>query len=151
MIDRIEITRLSALPSGIEALRTNAARQGFRFVERLVSAWTSGANTFSQPGERFLGAFSEDRLVGLGGLNRDPYAADPAVGRIRHLYVNQDCRRRGIGRAIVDRLLGEAIQTFRAVRLRTDSEAAAAFYLRCGFSPSDDPAASHGLKFEPRK
>ncbi|WP_426530390.1 GNAT family N-acetyltransferase [Bradyrhizobium sp. McL0615] len=146
-MNRIEITRLHELPSVIEPLRTDAARQGFRFVERLVSDWTSGANTFGQPGERILGAFTDAMLVGVGGLNRDPYAADPAVGRIRHLYVRSDHRRSGIGRAMVDHLLNEARLTFSQVRLRTDTEEAARFYLRCGFSPRNEPTASHGLDF----
>ena len=136
---------MHALPSGIEPLAADAARQGFHFVERLVSDWTRGANTFSQPGERIVGAFAEDALVGVGGLNRDPYAADPVVGRIRHLYIRSDCRGCGIGRAIVDYLLKAARLTFRQVRLRTDTEAAAKFYLRCGFSARAEPDVSHGL------
>ena len=151
MNDRVQITRLHELPPGIERLRADAARQGFRFIERLVSEWTSGTNAFGQPGERMLGAFADGMLVGVGGLNRDPYVNDPATGRMRHLYVHSDYRGQGIGRAIVDHLLKDARPTFSQVRLRTDTEEAAKFYLRCGFSPRSEPDASHGLHFGPRK
>ena len=152
MIDRIQIARLHELPRAIEPLREDAARQGFSFVERLVSDWSRGINAFDRPGECLFGALLDGRdLIGVGGLNRDPYAADPAVGRIRHLYIHADFRRHGIGRAIVERLLDEARRTFSQIRLRTDSEEAARFYLRCGFLPLNEPTASHGLELETGK
>ena len=42
--------------------------------------------------------------------------------------------------------LRTARNSFTELRLRTATEAAGAFYVRCGFSPIDDPAASHALK-----
>ena len=147
MIDRIQIIRLYSLPSGLEALRAEAARQGFMFMDRLVSDWASGANTFSCPGECFLGALADDRLVGVAGLNADPYLPKAGVGRVRHVYVLDSWRHKGIGRALVDRLLNEARGFFGEVRLRTDTDGAAAFYIGCGFSQANDATASHSLKF----
>ena len=37
-------------------------------------------------------------MVGIGGLNIDPYLALPDVGRVRHLYVLRKCRGRGAGK-----------------------------------------------------
>jgi GNAT superfamily N-acetyltransferase len=122
MGDRIQITRLHSLPPGIEALRAEAARQGFLFMDRLVSDWTSGANTFSRPGECFLGACAEGRLVAVGGLNIDPYLMRTDVGRIRHVYVLDGWRRAGIGQALIDRLVSEARRSFGEVRLRVASD-----------------------------
>jgi len=147
MVDRIQIARLYSLPPGLEPLRAEAARQGFRFMDRLMSDWASGANTFSRPGECFLGACADGRLVAVGGLNVDPYLMRTDVGRIRHVYVLDGWRRTGIGRALIDRLVSEARGSFGEVRLRTATDSAAGFYIRCGFSPANDATASHTLKF----
>jgi len=146
VIDRIEITRLHSLPSGLEHLRDEAARHGFGFLDRLVTDWASGANTFSRPGECLLGAFADDRLVGIGGLNADPYSSRTDFGRIRHVYVLDAWQRKGVGRALIDCLVREARGLFAELRLRTGTTAAAAFYVHCGFGPVDDPTASHALK-----
>jgi GNAT superfamily N-acetyltransferase len=147
MADRIQISRLHSLPPDIEALRAEAARQGFLFVDRLVSDWASGANTFNRPGECFLGACVDGRLVAVGGLNVDPYLTRTDVGRIRHVYVLDGWRRTGIGQALVDRLLSEARGSFGEIRLRVATDSTAGFYIRCGFSPANDATASHALKF----
>jgi len=114
-------------------------------MDRLVTDWSSGANTFNRPGECFMGAFAAERLVGVGGLNIDPYLDRADAGRLRHVYVLGDWRRRGIGRMLVNRLLAEARRSFAEVRLRTDTDDAAGFYMRCGFRPADDAGASHTL------
>jgi GNAT superfamily N-acetyltransferase len=144
--DLIEITQLKSLSAGLESLRIESAREGFSFIDRLIADWTSGANTFSRPGEGLLGAFADGQLVGVGGLNADPYLPATDVGRIRHVYVLGSWRHKGVGRTLIDRLVGEAGGLFGELRLRTDTAGAAAFYLRCGFSPVDDPAASHVFK-----
>ena len=137
------IAPTTALHTGVALLRMEAIDEGFRFVDRLIDDWTSGANRFGQPGERFLGAFSGSDLMGVCGLNRDPYIEQDAVGRLRHLYVRKAARRHGIGAALVQRLLDEASTAFRLVRLRTATEEAAAFYLQLGFVSVQDEAASH--------
>jgi GNAT superfamily N-acetyltransferase len=96
-------------------------------MDRLVSDWTSGANTFSRPGECFLGACAEGRLVAVGGLNIDPYLMRTDVGRIRHVYVLDGWRRAGIGQALIDRLVSEARRSFGEVRLRVASDSTADF------------------------
>jgi GNAT superfamily N-acetyltransferase len=151
MLNRIEIVRIHSLPAGFEALRAEAVRQGFGFMDRLVSDWSSGANTFSRGGECFLGAFTGDLLVGVGGLNTDPYLMRADVGRVRHLYVLGDWRHQGVGRALVGRILSEAQGVFGELRLRTDTEEAGAFYVRCGFDAESTPTASHRLRLGTRK
>jgi len=150
MIDPVEIAPVGSLPAGLETLRLEAARQGFGFLDRLVADWTSGANTFGRPGEALLGAFSDSRLVGIGGLNTDPYSSRADLGRIRHVYVLDAWRHKGVGRALIDCLVAKARGLFTELRLRTDTEAAAAFYARCGFSPIADPTASHAFKLAGR-
>ncbi len=137
------IVPLLDLPAGVEALRAEAAADGFRFLDRLVADWRSGANAFDRPGEVLLGAFRADDLIALGGLNRDPYASEDGIGRLRHVYVGRSVRRAGVGSTLVRRLLDHARGTFRLVRLRADAEAAASFYVSLGFTPVQDVAGTH--------
>jgi GNAT superfamily N-acetyltransferase len=139
----LQFKQLLDLPRDIEELRTQAAAEGFRFVDKLVLEWEAGQNKFAEPGEVLLGAFQESRLVAVGGLNRDPYADRPGIGRLRHLYVAQSARRSGVGSAMVGQLLKCAGTAFQLVRLRTDTEEAASFYISIGFRPVCEQAATH--------
>ncbi len=107
------------LPSDIEDLRAEAAVEGFHFVDRLIFEWQSGRNRFLQRAEVFLGAFRAAELVAVGGLNRDPYADQDGIGRLRHLYVRRSARHTGAGSALVRQLLTKAEDAFHLVRLRT--------------------------------
>jgi GNAT superfamily N-acetyltransferase len=137
------IVPLLDLPSGIEELRTEAAGEGFRFVDKLVTEWRSGVNIFTRPGEVMLGAFQAVKLVAVGGLNRDPYADQDGIGRLRHLYVSKSGRRSGVGSVLVRQLLDRAANVFHLVRLRTETPDAADFYVRFGFHPVQDEVATH--------
>lgn len=131
---------------GLTALAAEAMSEGFRFVERLIADWNSGSNRFDKAGERLLGAISSGRLVGVCGLNRDPYANQDTIGRLRHLYVRQEERRRGAGAALVEHLLKGANPPFSTIRLRTGTREAASFYERRGFLRVDDDTATHAKK-----
>lgn len=137
----LTISRLISLPQTLAAMEREAVSEGFGLITRLRQEWESGANRFDREGEALLGAFRADRLVGIGGLNRDPYMSDPRAGRLRHLYVLKDARRAGIGRILVECILGHATGNFDAVRLWTDR--AATFYDRLGFERVDAPKATH--------
>jgi ribosomal protein S18 acetylase RimI-like enzyme len=143
----VVIERASELPSEpLLVLVDESLREGFGFVARLRDEWEAARNRFDQPGEALFFARSGERLVGVCGLNRDPFAGDPGVGRLRHLYVSPSHRRVGVGRLLTAAALEHAKASFRSLRLRTDSEAAAAFYLALGFSPAaDDAHATHEL------
>ncbi|WP_162596278.1 GNAT family N-acetyltransferase [Methylobacterium sp. 17Sr1-1] len=112
-------------------------------MRRLFEDHATGANRFDRPGERLLRAWHGGHLVGVGGLNGDPYVADNGIGRLRHLYVLAAHRRLGLGAVLVRALLREAEGHFRVVRLRTVSAEAAAFYRRLGFQETAEPNATH--------
>jgi GNAT superfamily N-acetyltransferase len=135
---------------GIEELQAEARAEGYNFLDRLLDDWQSGENRFDGPGEIFVGAFDKDVLVAVGGLNRDPFLDDAAVGRIRRVYVRAAWRNQGLGRALVTFLTERASQNFRSVRLRAENPSAARLYERLGFRPIDDPNATHSLTPEPR-
>lgn len=109
---------------------------GLRLVRRLVEEWTSGANRFDRPGETLLGAWVDGQVVGVCGLNIDPYAAEEGVGRVRHLYVLTAFRRRGVGRQLVAAVIEAARGRFGTLRLRTGNPEAARVYEAIGFRPS---------------
>ena len=95
----VAIERLSDVTSGdVADLLADSERLESRIVRRLVDEWGSGANRFDRPGEALFGARGAGRLLGVCGLNVDPYAGDDRVGRVRHLYVQSTSRRQGVGR-----------------------------------------------------
>ncbi|MGI9408208.1 MAG: GNAT family N-acetyltransferase [Hyphomicrobiaceae bacterium] len=143
-------TQYETVPINFPAAETadlvsDARAAGFRFVDRLTREWETGENRFDRQGEKFLGVSLHRTLVGMGGLNIDPYAKDPGIGRIRHLYVLSTRRRSGIGSLLLTRLLDGAEQHFKRIRLRTAETTPDAFYTAHGFRPSDEVNASHEL------
>jgi GNAT superfamily N-acetyltransferase len=133
----VVVERLTDLSPGIlSALVADSERDGWRFVRRLADEWASGVNRFDRPGERLFAAQSGGAVLGVGGLNVDPYAADPTVGRVRRLYVLRAHRGRGVGRELVHAIIRAAAGRFRRLRLRTESPDAARFYERLGFRPA---------------
>jgi amino-acid N-acetyltransferase len=75
----------------------------------------------------FLVAEHDGRVVGCGALK----LYNPELGEIRSLCVAPGIQSRGIGRALVERLLGEAagfgLKTVFALTVATE------FFLKCGF------------------
>jgi GNAT superfamily N-acetyltransferase len=139
----LQFAPLLDLPPGVEELRTEAAGEGFWFLDRLVIDWHLGTNRFDGPGEVLLGLFHPSHLAAVGGLNRDPYTDRVGIGRLRHLYVRQSARRSGAGSALVRQLLDHAEEVFHSVRLRATTQEAADFYVRLGFRPVQEEAATH--------
>jgi GNAT superfamily N-acetyltransferase len=131
----ITIQHLRKLPPGLSELVAESERSGFRFLCRLVEEWTSGVNRFDRPGEALFAARADGRLIGVCGLNTDPYCAVPSVGRVRHLYVATAFRRGGVGRQLVEAVVDAAGGVYDRLRLRTDNPEAARFYERLGFRP----------------
>jgi GNAT superfamily N-acetyltransferase len=123
----LSIHQLTDLPYQIGALEREATEEGFNYLRRLVSEWRTGSNRFDKPGECLLAVTDSGILVGIGGLNADPYRPDGTTARLRRLYVAKAFRRRGIGEALVSALLEKASLQFRLVRLSTDTESASTF------------------------
>ncbi len=132
---------------GIAQMQLEARQQGYKFLETLMSEWVSGANRFNAEGEILCGYLEQGVVVAIGGLNRDPFVNDSTVGRIRRVYVRQAWRNKGIGGALLDRLIEVARQHFKSVRLRAENTQAARLYERKGFEPIASPSATHMLRF----
>jgi GNAT superfamily N-acetyltransferase len=119
----------------------------FPAIQRLADEWISKANRFDRNGEALFVAKQGDRIIGVCGLNIDPYANSATTGRVRHLYVMLEHRRRGIGRALVERVIDEASLNFDHLHLRTHSNVADQFYRAIGFtSHYGDEYCTHTLE-----
>jgi GNAT superfamily N-acetyltransferase len=143
------IERLHDLPIGsLGVLIAEGEHTGSRFVRRLAEEWATGVNRFDRPGEVLFGAWIDEQLVGVCGLNVDPYGAEDRVGRVRHLYVLSAFRRLGVGRRLVTEVLVAARGRFDIVRLRTTNPSAARLYEALGFRPSGEAggAATHVME-----
>ena len=143
VLAKIEVRVLLELPTALADMRAEAVREGFHFLDRLATEWQSGANRFDRPGEVLLGAYRTGILLGLGGLNRDPYIGQARTGRLRHLYVLHAARHHGVASVVLQQLLERAQGVFDVVRLRTATQAAAQFYQARGFVRVHDKTASH--------
>jgi GNAT superfamily N-acetyltransferase len=125
-----KVTELDVV--ALDTLRTESVVEGYKFVARLCDEWRSGMNRFCAPGEGLFVAQNLTGIVGVCGLNRDPYLDDPSIGRVRHLYVSPSYRRQGIGRALVRIVMDAAGNHFRTLRLKT-TPVAGSFYQALGF------------------
>jgi GNAT superfamily N-acetyltransferase len=140
------VTRTTDLDlPALRELRVESRQEGFKFMERLCEEWASGANRFDAPGEALFLALANDHVIGICGLNRDPYTPDPHTGRIRRLYVLPAHRRNGVGQALLEAVIAHARGHFNQLRVRTDN--ARAFYTTRGFRPDpSDTQATHVLE-----
>ena len=130
----VRIERLLELPPAhLAPLIAESEQAGLRFVSRLAEEWASGRNRFDRPGEALFGALTDGCLVGVCGLNVDPYAGAPRIGRVRHLYVLIAQRRHGVGRELVGAVVAAARGRFATLRLSTANAQAARLYETMGF------------------
>ena len=117
----------------IRSLAQAAQAEGYRFLNRLVQDLESGENRFDKSGEALFGVYESNELIAVGGLNVDPYSVDKRVGRVRRVYVKPSHRRRGVGALLLKAIVEQAKGRFDTLHLRTDTEAASAFYCSLGF------------------
>ena len=131
----------------IDGLRESAKTEQIDFVERCFAEWTSSENQFNARGEGFwLAITSFGQVVGMVGLNIDPYLKSSRVGRLRHLYVHPSHRDGGLGTELVSTAMRSALYHFKKVRLRTPGERADNFYDNYGFERSSSDTATHELR-----
>ena len=130
------------LPDGVGPLAAEAEREGVRIVATVVERWRDGSERFDRPGEALLVAVADGEVVAIGGLSECPDVAGAL--RMRRFYVAPAWRRRGVGRAIADELLGG--ERARAVTITCNARASAAappFWESLGFVPVDRVGITH--------
>jgi GNAT superfamily N-acetyltransferase len=144
----VSIERIQLPVPGMERLWSEAKEEGYDFVDTLMDDWVSATNRFDGPGETLMGGLDEGLLVAVGGLNLDPFAGRPDMGRIRRVYVRESWRNQGVGRALMTALIEAARAHFRCVRLRAENAGAARLYERMGFVATPGPDATHTMFFD---
>jgi GNAT superfamily N-acetyltransferase len=139
--------RSAILPiDSYDELLHESIADGHSMLRRLIDDWQAGSNRFSRMGELLLSAHRSGRLVGICGRNIDPYSNQPRVGRVRHLYVQREARRQGIGRDLVRAIIADAATHFNTMHVRAPA-AAFPFYRAMGFERIDhDEFATHRLR-----
>ena len=130
---------------GFIALRSESLAQHFNMLRRLAENWQSGKNRFSAPGEKLLGAFVAGQLVGVCGLNIDPFSPQLRAGRIRHLYISDAFRRQNIGQQLLVAIITHSGTWFDFLNTHAPPSAWP-FYESLGFRPVyDEPRVTHRL------
>ncbi|WP_062105593.1 GNAT family N-acetyltransferase [Bacillus niameyensis] len=134
----------------LDFLIEDSLSEGYKFIKRLVDEYRAGSNKFDKNGESLYVAKIDSEIIGIVGLNIDPYVSSPEVGRVRHLYVLRQYRGNGVGKKLLNTVMDEARQHFRTLRLSTtDNPVAENLYIECGFSKVEGiHKASHILEFE---
>jgi RimJ/RimL family protein N-acetyltransferase len=123
--------RLEALQMAPEAFGTSFEEQENLPHEYWAARLAAGGNAF------VLGAFSEERIIGIAGFGREPRRKTRHKGNISGVYVSPAFRGRGVARELLTVTLSEArsLQGLEQVTLCvvTDNVRAKALYLHLGF------------------
>jgi GNAT superfamily N-acetyltransferase len=125
------VKRLRPTVPAFDALKEESRLEGYWMLVRLADGWASGRNKFLKRGEALYGAWRGRDLVGVCGLNVDPYF-DGRQGRVRHLFVSAPHRRNGLGRMLVETVIDRARRYFAVLNTRAPKEAFP-FYEGLGF------------------
>ena len=129
MIDRM----YSLDKAPLAQLEACAGAEGFQIVRRLVDDYTSGANTFSRPGEALYCCRRNGIPIAVGGVNQEAIAQFSDAGRIRRVYVHPDARRSGVGTALICRIIEDARDHFEILTCNVGTKEAYGFYEKLGF------------------
>lgn len=143
----IQLVRIiDELPDDFERLRTEAAANGHRHIERLSQDWNSGTQRFANDGEALLAAYQAGELVGIGAITREPSKiAEPAL-RLRRLFVSPGARRNGVARSIVAALIQEGFDSAALLTVHAGDATAVTFWEAQGFRNVAGQAWSHELR-----
>ena len=133
----------------IIALVEESNSEGHNFGKRFMDEYFNGYNRFDQPGESLYVAQVEDMVIGICGLNIDPYLNRIDVGRVRRFYVLSKYRGNGVGKELLRTVVIEAKKNFKQLTLYTENPIASELYIRMGFSKVDGiHNVSHILNIE---
>jgi GNAT superfamily N-acetyltransferase len=141
----LQLTRITdELPDDFDAMRAEAAGEGYRHIERLAREWADASERFDKPGEALFAAFVEGELAGVGGLTREPSAPEAALRRARRFYVRPRFRGEGAGRALASAIIAEAFGQGADVTVHAGPDAPD-FWERLGFAAVEGAPYSHRL------
>jgi hypothetical protein len=80
-LGKVTITKIGQLfDDDILHLINESINQGFRHLKRLVDEYQDGTNRFDKQGEALFIAYAKNQIVGICGLNQDPYSQESGIG-----------------------------------------------------------------------
>ncbi|CAH1217452.1 hypothetical protein PAECIP111891_04567 [Paenibacillus allorhizoplanae] len=147
-MNEFTITKVKHLESDkLMRLVEESTSEGFKHIKRLVTDFDEGINKFDLDGEALYIAILNGEIVGVCGLNQDPYSRMKNVGRVRRLYVSPSVRRFGVGRMLVQSVIAEARNYYQILVLKTDNSVADLLYRSLGFiARTDSERDTHFLQ-----
>jgi GNAT superfamily N-acetyltransferase len=149
----MQINKVTSLKTDeLKNIIDDSLSDGYKFVKRLVDEFENGSNKFDKNGESLYVAIDGDDIIGVGGLNIDPYREESDVGRVRHLYVLRKNRGHGVGKKLLRIIIEEAQKHFRILTLSTDNPIADKLYRDAGFIKAEGIyKASHIMNLKKMK
>lgn len=139
-----EVTDL--VTADLNEILNESTERGFRHILRLIHDYNDGINRFQLDNEALFDCRIDHRVIGVCGLNQDPFSNKKDIGRIRRLYVLEEFRRHGVGRRLVEAVIHKARGHYSKLVLRTDNPRAGKFYIRLGFKEvQNDARITHEL------
>jgi GNAT superfamily N-acetyltransferase len=140
----MKVRVIKDLPPKFDDLVAEAVEDGHLFLQKMKDEWDAGKNRFNQEREILFSVTDDnDDLIGIGGLNVDPYVEDPSVGRVRHVYIAKAHRSFGVGKILLREIIDHARDNFKTLRLRTHNPNAVKFYVSLGFAVDANTDVSH--------
>jgi len=132
----------------VTSLAVEAQKEGFKFVQKTIDEWIGKTNRFSGIGEILWGVFDKGKCIAIGGLNIDPYANDPMIGRVRHLYVSLGYRQKGIATHLLKMIIERSNRYFIVLRLSVHKPGASNYgasklYEKMGFVREERLGQTH--------
>jgi GNAT superfamily N-acetyltransferase len=131
------------MPQEIAALESEARREGYHHLTRLIQEWSAGETRFEHDGERLLGAYIGEVLAGIGGVTVEHEVAGAL--RMRRFYVHPAMRRHRVGRMLALALLDHARSFCSIVTVHAGNDDAAKFWESLGFQPYGRVGHTHVL------
>ena len=118
----------------ITPLLDSSVAEGYRFIQKLIDEYDNGKNRFDKKGELLLIIELDNQVIGIGGLNIEPYLNEDQVGRIRNIYIHPKHRGKKLGEQLVQILIEQSKKDFKLLRLLTENPIADHLYQKIGFN-----------------
>ena len=118
----------------IGEILTESESFGYHYLTKMIDQWKTGQNRFSKSKEQLILYKDGERVVGIGGINEEPYIKESSYGRLRDVYVLKEYRRKRVASQIVEHLIEFGRKHYKAITLRVpDNAEASPFYESMGF------------------
>jgi predicted N-acetyltransferase YhbS len=115
-----------------------AGKTGATALLNLLREVARGRSRTTHRRETFFIAWEKSVVVAVVALVEVPHERGMRVAQLRGLFVQPEKRRRGLGKALVDRAVRHAATTVHEVRIVDPDHRQGAFYAAAGFARGND-------------